>query len=90
MMKTIKYIFCLAVILMTVGCSEDLPINEEQYKKVVYLTRAIDEVKNEYVNYAYDRDTVYISVSVGGTTHTDRDTRVTFREDDEAIARYNK
>lgn len=89
-MKTIKYILCLAVVLTAVGCNDDLPINEEQYKKVVYLTRAIDEVKNEYVNYAYNRDTIYISVSVSGTAHTDRDIRVTFREDDDAIARYNK
>lgn len=90
-MKTIKSILCLAAVALTiVGCDDDLPINKEQYKKVVYLTRAIDEVKNEYVNYAYERDTIYISVSVGGTTHTDRDIRVTFREDDEAIARYNK
>lgn len=90
-MKTIKSILCLAAVALTVvGCDDNLPIDKEQYKKVVYLTRAIDEVKNEYVNYAYDRDTVYISVSVGGSTHTDRDIRVTFREDDEAIARYNK
>lgn len=89
-MKTIKYILCITAILMVVGCSDTLPINEEQYKKLVYLTRAIDEVKNEYVNYAYDRDTVYISVSVSGTLRTDHDIRVTFREDNEAIVRYNK
>lgn len=90
-MKTIKSILYLAVVALTVvGCDGKLPIDEEQYKKVVYLTRAIDEVKNEYVNYAYDRDTVYISVSVSGTTRTDRDIRVTFREDNEAIDKYNK
>ncbi len=90
-MKTIKSILCLAAAALTIGgCDDNLPIDEEQYKKVVYLTRAIDEVKDEYVNYAYDRDTVYVSVSVSGTTHTDRDIRVTFKEDDEAITRYNK
>ncbi len=89
-MKTIKSILCLVVVLAMVGCKEDYPLKEEQYKKVVYLTRAIDEVKNEYVNYAYDRDTIYISVSVSGSTHTNKDIRVTFREEDEAIDLYNK
>lgn len=89
-MKTIKSILCLAIVFMAVGCSEDYPLNKEQYKKVVYLTRAIDDVKEEYVNYAYDRDTIYISVSVSGTTYTDRDIRVTFKEDNEAISIYNK
>ncbi len=89
-MKTIQSILCLATVFSLVGCNDNLPIDEEQYQKIVYLTRAIDEVKNEYVNYAYDRDTIYVSVSVSGTTSTDRDIRVTFREDDEAIAAYNK
>ncbi len=90
-MKTIKSILCLAAAALTIGgCDDNLPIDKEQYKKVVYLTRAIDEVKNEYVNYAYDRDTVYVSVSVSGTTYTDRDIRVTFGEDNEAINRYNR
>ena len=89
-MKTIKSMICLAAVLVTVGCSHDYPLKEEQYKKVVYLTRAIDEVKNEYVNYAYDRDTVYVSVSVSGSIPTDRDIRVTFREEDEAIGLYNR
>jgi hypothetical protein len=72
------------------GCSEDYPLKHEQYKKVVYLTRAIDEVKDEYVNYSYSRDTVYISVSVSGSIATDRDIRVTFMEDNEAIGMYNR
>ncbi|MDL2212936.1 DUF1735 domain-containing protein [Bacteroides sp. OttesenSCG-928-D19] len=90
-MKTIKSILSLAVVALAMaGCSEDYPLKEEQYKKVVYLTRAIDEVKHEYVNYAYERDTVYVSVSVSGSKYTDRDIRVTFREDDDAIPAYNK
>lgn len=89
-MKTIKFILCLATVFSTMGCNDNLPIDKEQYQKVVYLTRAIDEVKNEYVNYSYDRDTIYISVSVSGTTYTDQDIKVTFREDDNAIVNYNK
>lgn len=91
-MKIINSFFCLFALFIIVGCSEDYPLKHELYKKVVYLTRAADNsgLKDEGVDYAYEWDTIYVSVSVGGTYPTDKDIVVTFKEDDEAISVYNK
>lgn len=91
-MKTriIQPIFFLITILSLVGCEEDYPLNGEQYEQFVYLSRAVDEVKDEYVNYAYEYDTIYISVSVSGSQNAKSDINVTFVENDLAISAYNK
>ena len=88
-MKTIKTILCLVAICILAGCNE-YPIDEEQYDRFIYPTRSIDLVKNEYINYSYDRDTMYVSVSISGSKYSDKDVRVILREENGAIDLYNR
>lgn len=92
-MKIIKLIFCLTAVYFLIGCDNDYPLKKEQYDKFIYLSRV--EKKNElklydeHVNYEYDRDTVYVSVSVSGTEPSGKNVTVSFKEVDEAISVYN-
>lgn len=89
-MKIIKLIFCFIAAYFIAGCDNDYPLKKEQYEKFVYLTRAIDnELHQEYVNYAYDRDTVFVSVSVSGSQSAGKDVTVSFKEINENIDFYN-
>lgn len=88
-MKTIQSILCFIAMFFIAGCSE-YPINEEQYDRFIYLTRSIDLVKDEYVNYSYDKDTIYVSVSISGSHYPGNDIKVTLQEEEGLINRYNK
>jgi hypothetical protein len=87
-MKTIKLFLCFIAALLISGC-EDYQIDKEQYDRIIYLTRSIDLVKNEYINYSYAWDTIYVSVSISGSQYPNKDIRVTLQEEYGAIARYN-
>ena len=88
--KTIQCVFCLAAIASIIGCKDDYPLSGEQYEQFVYLSRAADEVKDEYVDYSYEYDTIYVSVSVSGSENTQSDINVFFKEDNSAISEYNR
>lgn len=90
-MKIIKSTLCFIVVMAIAGCSEDYPLKEEQYQKFVYLSRAVDnELKTEYVNYIYEQDTMYVSVSVSGSVTSSKDIKVTLQEENGAISNFNK
>lgn len=89
-MKIIQSVLCFMAVFVIAGCSE-FPINEEQYDRIIYLSRAnIDLVKDEYVNYAQEKDTLYVSVSISGSHYPDKDIQITLQEEEGAIDKYNK
>lgn len=88
-MKTVKSIICLLAVFIAAGC-DNSPIEEEQYQKIVYLTHAIDLVKDEYVNYTQEEDTIYVSVSVSGTLSPNKDIKVVLQEEEGLIEKYNQ
>lgn len=73
-----------------VSCVE-YPIDNEQYKKQVYLVGAIDELQTKEIQFTGQEDEeTYISAATGGSSRIEQDVQVTIVEDDEAIGRYNK
>ncbi|MGQ1947534.1 BT_3044 domain-containing protein [Geofilum sp. OHC36d9] len=83
-------LLCIALSLLTVGCVED-PLDSEQYKKLVYLVGAVDELQTKDIYYTSEEEQdTYIAVAVGGSLPTTSDVTVSLAEWDEAIEKYNK
>lgn len=90
MKKISKIISALLCLFLLAGCLE-YPINDEQYKKQVYLVGAVDELQTKVIKFtAEEAEETYIAAATGGSLRIDEDVKVTIAEDDEAIERYNK
>lgn len=79
----------LTLLLTTItSCYEEV-VDQEQYKKEVYIVGAIDRVQHVNIEYSDEMQETYIPIAVGGTLFTEKDIMVTMTEQDEAIDYYN-
>lgn len=93
MKRIIPFLYLLPAMLA--GCSEDSPLDEEQYYKQVYIVGS-DETTNmgmSVVEIPYNdsvEQATFISIATGGSLNIDRDITVTVEEaGTTAIADYN-
>lgn len=87
--------FLAFIMAVVTGCSEDSPLEEEQYVKQVYIVGA-DETTNmgmsivEIPYHDTEEQSTFISVATGGSLNIDRDITVTIEEaGSEPIDDYN-
>lgn len=87
-LNRIIYLFGLLGGLFT-SCSQENPLESEQYFKQVYIVGAYDVVSKFDVPYGEEQST-YISVASSGSLNIDRDVDVTLTHNDATIDWYNK
>lgn len=93
-MKT-KIIMFLSLVmgLAMVSCEGSFDFRKEQYKKVVYIMGGTDDFHvfdRSMANLENEKDTIYITVGVGGTLQPDQDVAVSITEADSLFHAYNK
>ncbi len=91
--KNIIITFTLLLGLTMVSCESSFDFNKEQYKKVVYIMGGDNSFKifdRTVLDLAQDKDTLYLTVGVGGTTEPDKDITVTIEDADSLFNAYNK
>lgn len=85
-----KYLtLTLLAALCMVSCSEDNPLEGEQYIKQVYIVGANKVVSAIDVPYGDTPQQTYISIATGGSQNVDHDVQVTLTTSDDMIAWYN-
>lgn len=89
-MKLNKAICLLGVLGgLLISCSQENPLESEQYFKQVYIVGAYDVVSKFDVPYGEEQST-YISVATSGSLNIDNDVDVTLSHNDATIDWYNK
>ncbi len=91
--KNIIITFALLLGLIMVSCEGSFDFNKEQYKKVVYIMGGDNSFKifdRTVLNLEQDKDTLYLTVGVGGSTTPDKDITVTIEDADSLFNAYNK
>lgn len=79
----------LTLLLTTItSCYEEV-VDQEQYKKEVYIVGAIDKVQQVEVKYSDEMQETYIPIAIGGTLSNAKEIVVTMTDQDEAIDYYN-
>lgn len=83
-------IICLISLLggLFISCSQENPLEDEQYMKLVYIVGAYDVVNKFDVPYGEEQST-YVSVATGGSLNIDNDVDVTMTHNDATIEWYN-
>lgn len=92
-MKMNKYFSAIILGTALVGMSacepQTDPLENEQYKKEVYLVGAAQDIQDKEISYAGD-GSLYVSAAIGGTQFPDQDVTVTLGLADNAkMASYN-
>lgn len=83
------YLFCLALLSMLYSCSDENPIETEQYFKQIYIIGAIDIIKTTNVPYGEGPQSTFITISSGGSLNLDKDVKVTLTTNDATVDWYN-
>lgn len=83
------YLFCLIFSGILFSCSEESPIEGEQYIKQLYIIGATDAVKAYDVPYGDGPQETYITIATGGSQNLDKDVVVKLTTNDETIDWYN-
>lgn len=91
-MKINKYLIALTLTSgLLAACSEENPIDREQYFKQIYLVGVHNKMQDKEVAYSSDEQEMFLSVAVGGSQDIDRDVNVTIAEAHQSnIVTYNK
>lgn len=89
-MKLIRTIYMCGLLAgLFASCSEDSPLDSEQYFKQVYIVGAYDVVQKFDVAYGDEPQNAYVSVAAGGSQNVDRDVKVVLNHNDATIDWYN-
>ena len=96
-MKRIKPFLYLFLAAAAVSCEQENPLDNEQYKKEVYIVgsnqsnnQGLSLVQLPYLQSETEEVPTFISVAVGGSKDTDRDIRVSVEEaGSAALSHYN-
>ncbi len=91
--KNIILVFTLLLGLTMISCEGSFDFNKEQYKKVVYImggNAGFNVFDRTVLNLDQSKDTLYITVGVGGTNNPDKDTEVVIEDADSLFNAYNK
>lgn len=88
-MKKISLLALSLMALFFISCDDDVPMDKLMHPESVYLVGAKDRIINRDLNIGYLTDTVYTSVAISGSIHTDRDVTVEVEEYPSAITAYN-
>lgn len=87
-MKT-KYIFLALAALALASCNDYDVINKEQYKHVFAFISDADHINGKVFSLDSMNEQGYFSISMGGSTATDKDLTVNLVEDPEVLSKYN-
>ena len=84
-MKT-KYIFLALAALALASCNDYDVINKEQYKHVFAFISDADHINGKVFSLDSLNEQGYFSISMGGSTATDKDLTVNLVEDPEVLS----
>lgn len=84
-----KVITSLLLSLIVISCSED-PMEQEQYKKEIYLVGAYNRVWEIDVNYSNEKIESFFTVTSSGTLNLDKDVSVSVEIDESIVETYNR
>jgi hypothetical protein len=91
MKHLIRLVLSLLLVAGLVACNENKQFEEEMYKKVFAIVSSDNyNVFEKEHDLNEPESTGYISVSMGGTNPTERDTRITLVQDPGLFDRYNR
>lgn len=87
-----RYLYYIAVVSLFTfaGCSEENPIDIEQYFKQIYLVGAADKMTDREVSYSEAESEISVSVAASGSLNLDKDVSFKLTEDAEGIGIYNR
>lgn len=89
-MKNIMYLILCVAFVVTWSCSDE-PLDDEQYKKEIYLVGAIDQIT--YADLNYSNEVVqesFITVTSSGSKDIDRNVSVVLEFAPEIVDAYNE
>lgn len=84
------YLFCIAMLGLFISCSDENPIETEQYIKQIYIIDAVNIAKSYDIPYRDGIQETYISIGTGGSLNLDKDVRVVLESNNQTIEWYNK
>lgn len=89
-MKLIRTIYMLGLLAgLSASCSEDSPLDGEQYFKQVYIVGAYNVVQKFDVPYGDEPQNAYVAIATGGSQNFDKDVKVVLTHNDATIDWYN-
>lgn len=90
-MMTMKYIILVLALLGCIACTKE-PIEEEQYKKQIYIVNSEenDIYYHRNLNYEQGETETFIAVACSGSRPQEVDVRVEFEIVDSILTAYNK
>lgn len=92
MKRHLYYILLASACFLIQGCSEENPIETEQYMKQVYLVGIAEEggMVSREINFSEDEVETFVAVAASGSQNPNEDIHVSIEEYDEAIDNYNR
>ena len=89
-MKLVRTIYMLGLFAgLSASCSEESPLDGEQYFKQVYIVGAYDVVQKFDVPYGDEPQNAYVAIATGGSQNIDKDVEVVLTHNDATIDWYN-
>lgn len=83
-------IISLLLLFLFSSCNYDNPLDTEQYKKVIYMIGASDNVLTKEIKYSGEKQEIFVSVGISGSLLIDNDISVNLSSQNSVIDWYNK